>query len=126
MQTTQTTQPIAREVERTYDVALNGNLIIRNVRLRYEPGTEPADRLGEQARHEAAKRAATLARRKGHKGNFDLADAGVVAKRESLVPAREVTSTDLARLEQTFAKPTTKPQPQPQRKQRHGRNGYQP
>lgn len=124
MQTTTTTPTIAREVERVYDVALNGNLIIRNVRLRYTPGDEPADRLGDEARRHAAKRAAVLARRKGKGDRFDLADAGVVAKRESLVPAREVTDKDLTRLEQSFAKPTTKAQPQPKRKQRHGRNGY--
>lgn len=125
MQTNQTTTTLTREVLRTYDVALTGDLIIKGVRLRYTPGEEPADRLGEQARREAAKRAATLAKRKGHTQRFDLDDAGVVATRESLVPAREVTDRDLNRLERAFSKPDAKPASKPNRKQRHGRNGYQ-
>lgn len=123
MQTTQTTQT-AQEIERTYDVALTGDLII-TVRLRYTPGDEPADRIGDEARRHAAKRAATLAKRKGDTRRFDLDDAGVVPTRERFVPAREVTTRDLTTLAAKFGKADQpKAQKAPARKPKHGRNGY--
>lgn len=124
---TTTTNQTAQEIERTYDVALTGDLII-NVRLRYEPGTEPADRIGEEARRHAAKRAAVLAKRKGDTRRFDLDDAGVVPTRERLVPARQVTPRDLDRLAQKFGPKVNVPTPlrdaRNARKAKHGRNGY--
>lgn len=124
MQTTTTTQTTAQEIERTYDVALTGDLIIKGVRLRYTPGEEPTDRNGGEARKHAARRAATLAKRRGDNRRFDLDDAGVIPTRERLVAAREVTPRDLNTLAAKFGK-ANKPKTQPAaRNTKHGRNGY--
>jgi hypothetical protein len=123
--TTTTNPTTAQEVERSYDVALAGDLIIKGVRLRYTPGEEPTDRLGEEARKHAARRAAVLAKRRGDTRRFDLDDAGVVPTRERLVPARQVTDRDLNRLADKFQPNHTKaPAPKANRKAKHGRNGY--
>lgn len=95
MQTTDTT---AREIERTYEVALTGDTIV-NVRLTYPIGDEPRDRLGEQARTEAIRRAVKLRRKANDTREFDTDCAGIDVLRERLVTARPVDGKALAQLE---------------------------
>jgi hypothetical protein len=105
-----TDQTPDKEVERTYKVALTGDLVV-TVRLRYTPGEEPADRTGDTARNEAIKRAITIRAKKGDTRSFDPGDAGIEILRESLVDARPVNLDALAT---KFRRPD-----QPRQKRKH-------
>lgn len=109
-----------KEVERTYNVALTGDLIVP-VRLRYPIGDEP-ERLSEKARNEAIKRAVKLQAKKGDHRRFDADDAGVEFTREALVDARPV---NLQPLEQKFGKQHSHASPVDTNAPRRGRNGWQ-
>lgn len=115
--TTMTTT--TKEIERTYKVALDGSTVL-TVRLRYTPGEEPRDRIGEQARKEAVRRAVKIAAKRNITGDFDLACAGVSIEQESLVDARPEKPLDLT----VIATPKPERRPKERKSSKVGRNGW--